>query len=330
MNRQMPRPIPLGLILQMGEAVATPDPYILETIPEALAGERIDRIVALLTECSRAEAVALIQDEQVLVNDIVLTKPSHRLLAEDTVAVLSHPVRPVSKVLADSSVEFGVVYEDETLIVIDKPAGLVVHPGAGHSGSTLVHGLIAQFPELASVGEEFRPGLVHRLDRGTSGLLVVARTQAAYEDLVGQLSDHSVVRIYTALAWRRFEHPQGVVDAPIGRSRRDPLRMTVAVDGRESRTHYRVDAEFTEPVEVSLITCQLETGRTHQIRVHLASIGHAVVGDDTYGGLRRSFSAPRPFLHARELSFVHPATREQVSFTSTLPADLQGVLNRFS
>jgi 23S rRNA pseudouridine1911/1915/1917 synthase len=314
----------------MSEGASTPEPYIQETIPEALAGERIDRIVALLTECSRAEAVALISDEQVLVNSLVLTKPSQRLLAEDTVAVLSHPVRPVARVLADASVQFGVVYQDETLIVIDKPAGLVVHPGAGHSGSTLVHGLVAQFPELASVGEEFRPGLVHRLDRGTSGLLVVARTQEAYEDLVGQLSDHSVIRIYTALAWRHFEHPQGVVDAPIGRSRRDPLRMTVAMDGRESRTHYRVDAEFTDPVEVSLITCQLETGRTHQIRVHLASIGHAVVGDDTYGGLRRSFSAPRPFLHARELSFVHPATGEQVSFTSQLPADLQGVLNRFS
>jgi len=315
---------------QMSEGEATPDPYIVETIPEALAGERIDRIVALLTECSRAEAVALINDQQVLVNAQVMTKPSLRLLAEDTVAVLTHPVRPVERVEPDESVAFSVVYEDETVIVVDKPAGLVVHPGAGHSGSTLVHGLVARYPELASVGEAFRPGLVHRLDRGTSGLLVVARTQAAYEDLVGQLSDHSVIRIYTALAWRRFEHPQGVVDAPIGRSRRDPLRMTVAVDGRESRTHYRVDAEFTEPVEVSLITCQLETGRTHQIRVHLASIGHAVVGDDTYGGLRRSFSAPRPFLHARELSFVHPATRAQVSFTSPLPADLQGVLNRFS
>ncbi len=314
----------------MPEHEAVTEPYIVETIPLALAGERIDRIVALLTECSRAEAVALIRDEQVLVNAVVLIKPSLRLQAEDTVAVLSKPAKDQLGVVADSTVEFSVVYADDTLIVIDKPAGLVVHPGAGHSGSTLVHGLVAQFPELASVGEDFRPGLVHRLDRGTSGLLVVARTPPAYEDLVGQLSDHSVVRIYTALAWRRFEHAQGVIDAPIGRSRRDPLRMTVAVDGRESRTHYRVDSEFTDPVEVSLITCQLETGRTHQIRVHLASIGHSVVGDDTYGGLRRSFTAPRPFLHARELSFVHPSTGEQVGFTSPLPADLQAVLNKFS
>jgi len=304
--------------------------FLVETIPAALDGERVDRVVALLTNCSRAEAVALIGDEQVLVNDRVQRKPSHRLVEDDTVTVRSDPVRPPEKVVADPDVEFGVVFTDDDIIVIDKPPGLVVHPGAGHSGSTLVHGLLAQFPELADVGEELRPGLVHRLDRGTSGLLVVARTPEAYDELVGQLSSHTVRRIYTALAWRHFEHRQGVVDAPIGRSRRDPLRMTVAVDGRPSRTHYRVDEEFTDPIEASLVTCQLETGRTHQIRVHLASIGHAVVGDDVYGGLRRSFTMHRPFLHARELAFIHPGTGEEVVFESPLPADLQRVLDTLS
>lgn len=311
----------------MTPAGARPEPFIAETIPAALEGERVDRVVALLTNCSRSEAVALIGDSQVLVNEATQTKASHRLVEGDTVTVLSDPIRPPERVVADPDVEFGVIYSDDDLIVIDKPPGLVVHPGAGHSGSTLVHGLLARYPELADVGEELRPGLVHRLDRGTSGLLVVARTPEAYTELVSQLSSHTVRRIYTALAWRHFEHPQGVIDAPIGRSRRDPLRMTVAVDGRPSRTHYKVDRQFTEPIEASLLTCQLETGRTHQIRVHLASIGHAVVGDDTYGGIRRSFSMHRPFLHARELAFIHPGTGEEVVFSSPLPDDLQAVLD---
>lgn len=314
----------------MSEPGAASEPYLEETIPGALDGERVDRVVALLTNCSRSEAVALISDQQVLVNGRVQAKPSHRVLTDDTVAVLSDPVRPPERVEPDASVEFGVIYTDDDIIVVDKPPGLVVHPGAGHSGSTLVHGLLAQFPELADVGEELRPGLVHRLDRGTSGLLVVARTPEAYDRLVEQLSSHTVRRIYTALAWGHFEHPQGVVDAPIGRSRRDPLRMTVAVDGRDSRTHYHADREFLEPIEASLVTCQLETGRTHQIRVHLASIGHAVVGDDTYGGVRRSFTMHRPFLHARELAFFHPATGDEVVFHSPLPADLQAVLDTLS
>ena len=314
----------------MSDGADTSEPYIAETIPGPLEGERVDRVVALLTNCSRSEAVALIGEAQVLVNGAPQTKASHRLVEGDTVTVLSDPIRPPERVLPDPSVEFGVIYSDDDLIVIDKPPGLVVHPGAGHSGSTLVHGLLARYPELVDVGEEMRPGLVHRLDRGTSGLLVVARTPESYDELVGQLSSHTVRRIYTALSWRHLEHPQGVIDAPIGRSRRDPLRMTVAVDGRESRTHYKVDREFTEPIEASLLTCQLETGRTHQIRVHLASIGHAVVGDDTYGGIRRSFTMHRPFLHARELAFIHPRTGSEVRFDSPLPADLQVVLDTLS
>lgn len=300
-----------------------------EEIPDALDGQRVDRVVALITGCSRAEASALVAAEQVLVDDVVVTKPSLRLHTAQVVRLLSEPTRAVETVDPDPSVEIRVVAEDDEFIVVDKPAGLVVHPGAGHKGSTMVHGLLARYPELAEVGEPLRPGLVHRLDRGTSGLLVVARTPDAYETLVHQLSSRTVTRVYTAMVWRHPEHRQGVVDAPIGRSRRDPLRMTVAVDGRASRTHYRVDREFTEPVVTSLITCELETGRTHQIRVHMASIGHAVLGDDLYGGTRHSFEMHRPFLHARELAFLHPATGELVTFDSPLPADLQAVLDRF-
>ncbi len=311
-------------------AEAGSGPQVVELVPAALAGERVDRVVALVTGCSRSEAVALVGAGDVLVDGVVVAKPSLKLLEGQRLELLAEPDRPAEVVEPDPAVEFRVVLSDEHVIVVDKPAGLVVHPGPGHSGSTLVHGLLARFPDLEGVGEPLRPGLVHRLDRGTSGLLVVARTAEAYEGLVHQLSSHTVARVYTAMVWRHLEHRQGVIDAPIGRSRRDPLRMTVSVEGRPSRTHYRVDAEFDEPVAASLLTCELETGRTHQIRVHLSSIGNAVLGDDLYGGVRHSFEMPRPFLHARELEFLHPHTGEPVRAESPLPDELQRVLDRFS
>lgn len=305
-------------------------PFAAETIPDVLAGERVDRVVAMLTGSSRAEAASAVARETVTIDGSFVTKSSTRVREGEELVVLADPVRVDEELTADPTVEFGVVHQDSEIIVIDKPAGLVVHPGAGHSGSTLVHGLLARFPELADVGEPHRPGLVHRLDRGTSGLLVVARTPHAYDDLVGQISSHLAERLYTALTWGHFEHSNAVIDAPIGRSKRDPLRMTVSVDGRPSRTHYAVETAYWEPVELTLVTCSLETGRTHQIRVHLSSIGHPVVGDPTYGGGRKSFTVPRPFLHARRLSFSHPGTGDPVSFESPLPADLVEVLQRLS
>ncbi|MFI5043575.1 MAG: RluA family pseudouridine synthase [Acidimicrobiales bacterium] len=303
---------------------------IEEVIPEALAGERIDRIVALVTGCSRSEATDLIARDGVLIGDRAVTKSSHRVSTGDVVRISGDPHRAPVVVEPDAEIEIDVVYEDDDVIVLNKSPGVVVHPGPGHSGSTLVHGLIARFPDVRGVGEAERPGLVHRLDRGTSGLMVVARTQDAYVDLVDQLSTHAVERAYTALVWGHAEHSRGVIDAPIGRSRRDPLRMTVAIDGRPSRTHYSVDHEYHEPVVVSLLTCELETGRTHQIRVHCRSIGHPVVGDALYGGKRSSLPIDRPFLHARRLSFVHPGTGAEVTFEVPLPADLTRVLERLS
>ena len=213
-----------------------------------------------------------------------------------------------------------------------------MQPGAGHQGGTLVHGLIAQFPELAGVGQPERPGLVHRLDRGTSGLLVVARTPDAHADLVGQLTDHSVERVYAALVYGHPQHQSGMIDAPIGRSRRDPLRMTVSESGREARTRYRVGATYHDPADASLITCWLETGRTHQIRVHMAHIGHPLLGDTLYGmGFKTKTSRlnpsvaeavlafPRQALHAAVLGFEHPVTREDLLFESELPDDFQAL-----
>jgi 23S rRNA pseudouridine1911/1915/1917 synthase len=301
-----------------------------EVVPSALDGERLDRFISLVCDCSRAEATELVRSGGATVGGVAVRKGSHRLAEGDLVVVLADPHRPEPLPTPDEAVEVRVVHEDADVVVVDKPAGLVVHPGPGHDVGTLVHGLLARYPELAGVGEPQRPGLVHRLDRGTSGLLVVARTPDAHADLVEQLSTHEVERVYTALVWRHPRHTHGVIDAPIGRSRREPLRMAVAMDGRQARTHYVVDRAFHDPVEVALLTCELETGRTHQIRVHLASIGNPVVGDPLYGGARQGFEVPRPFLHARRLRFTHPGTGQDVAFESPLPDDLAAVLARLS
>ncbi len=316
--------------------------HLDEVIPEVLDGERVDRTLSTLVPCSRSEAADAIAAGSVRIDGTVVTKASQRVVAGNHIQVQSDPVRRADPVAADDDVEFDVLHVDDDIIVIDKPAGLVVHPGPGHSGATLVHGLVARFPDLdpstgTLVGEPGRPGLVHRLDRGTSGLLVVARTPEAHASLVEQLSTHAVERTYTALVRGRLQHAHGVIDAPIGRSRRDPLRMTVAADGRPARTHYRLEHQFersvestdgrVRPTEVALVTCNLETGRTHQIRVHLASVGHPVVGDALYGGPERRPHVGRPFLHARELSFRHPGTGGQVTFTSPLADDLASVLD---
>lgn len=297
-----------------------------EEIPPALDGERIDRVVAMITGCSRSEASAAIGASTVTVDAVVATKPSVRVTVGQLVSISADPTTIVEPPGPDASVEFTTVYEDDAIVVVDKPAGLVVHPGAGHEGVTLVNGLLARFPDVEGVGEVHRPGIVHRLDRGTSGLMVVARTAEAHEALVEQLATHEMGREYRALAWGTFETRRGTIDAPVGRSRRDPLRMTVAADGREARTHYEVLLAFEDP-EVTLLACHLETGRTHQIRVHLRGIGRPVVGDDLYGGVRPGLAVGRPFLHAARLSLHHPVTDEEMTFESPLPADLEAVLD---
>ena len=299
-------------------------------IPEALAGERVDRIVAMVTGCSRSEAADAISAGHVRLDDVVLTTRSVRVQQGQVVEIDTDPLRPEELPQADPSVLLEIVHVDDDVIVIDKAAGQIVHPGAGHTDSTVVSGLLALFPDLVDVGESHRPGIVHRLDKGTSGLMVVARTAHAYEHLVDLLSTHAVQRRYRTLVWGQVEADRGTIDAPLGRSRRDPLRMTVATDGRASRTHYEVLARHAQPAEMSSLEVSLETGRTHQIRVHLTSIGHAVVGDPTYGRRSEVLGLDRPFLHAAELSFVHPGTGEQVVFHSALPADLQQALAQVS
>ncbi len=298
---------------------------MIETIPVALDGQRVDRVVSLITGCSRTQAVAIIDSGSVRVDGVVVAQRTQRVRVGESIDVPDVDLR-VASPLADPTVHFGVVYEDDHVIVIDKPAGLVVHPGAGNADGTLVNGLLARYPELVDVGEVIRPGIVHRLDKGTSGLLVVARTPAAYEHLAAQMAAHEAHRGYRALAWGAFDTTVGVIDAPLGRSDRDPTKIVVSQSGRPARTRYVVDRTFHEPVVVSLLTCELETGRTHQIRVHLAAIGHPVVGDSRYRGTRPGLTMTRPWLHAATLRFVHPVRDEELSFASPLPDDLTAVL----
>lgn len=300
-------------------------------VPDALAGERIDRVVALLTGLPRSTVAGLVSSGQIKVSGRAVLTRSRRVQVGDEIEVDDDAATRVVPVdLPAPEVDVVVVHADDDVIVVDKAPGMVVHPGSGNTRGTLAQALLARYPELVGVGQPGRGGVVHRLDKGTSGLLVMARSPAAYESLVVQLGSRSVGRRYVALVWGCPRPPRGRVDAPIGRSRRDPTRMTVSNEGREARTTYEVLRPFADPVEAALLACRLETGRTHQIRVHLAAISHPVVGDARYGGRRGPFACPRPFLHAEQLDFDHPSTGERLSFSSALPSDLEAVLNRLS
>lgn len=296
-------------------------------VPDSLAGERLDRAVALLTGWTRSEVQDLVEAGAVLVDGARVPK-SRKLEAGSVIEVLAEPA-VAGRPGPDASIEVVVRYEDDDVVVVAKPAGLVVHPGAGHPDRTLVNGLLARYPELADVGDPARPGIVHRLDRDTSGLLVVARSQPAYEGLVELLAAHDVERRYDALVWGVPDAPRGVIDAPIGRSVRRPTRMSVREGGRGARTAYEVVDTFTDP-DVARLVCRLETGRTHQIRVHLQAIGHPVVGDAAYGGRRRAIDLERPFLHAGGLAFEHPVTGEAVAVEEPLAPELAALLERLS
>jgi 23S rRNA pseudouridine1911/1915/1917 synthase len=303
-------------------------PAVREVVPRALDGQRLDRVVALVTGRSRSEAAELVDGGAVLVDGRPVTARTHRVAEGETLEITVPDAPAPAEPAPDPAVPVPVVYEDADLVVVDKPAGLVVHPGAGRAEGTLVNGLLARYPEIAGVGQPDRPGIVHRLDKGTSGLLVVARSPRAHEALVRMLSGREVERRYRTLVWGTPSSATGVIDAPIGRSPRDRTRMAVTVTGKPARTRYEVVRTYHDPVEVSELVCHLETGRTHQIRVHLGSIGHRVVGDRRYGGDRQSLPLDRPFLHAEHLALDHPVTGERLAFTSPLPEDLAAVLAR--
>ena len=306
-------------------------------VPAALDGQRIDRSIAMLTGLPRRAVADLVAEGRATVDDAVVRTRSQPLLAGQHLRV-TVPEPAVHGPSPDAGVQFSVVAEDRHILVVDKPAGLVVHHGAGHGSATLVDGLLARYPDLsalaaAGVGDPLRPGIVHRLDKPTSGLLVVARTPEAFEALSRQFREHSAGRSYLALVVGVLEADQGVIDAPIGRSAREPTRMAVRSGGRPARTAYRVRARFEAPTPSTLVEADLETGRTHQVRVHLNAIGHPVVGDTRYGAgrsrpeaLASRLEPGRLFLHAYRLSIVHPEGGP-MTWVSELPDDLSRVLD---
>jgi len=297
-----------------------------EVVPRALDGERVDRVVAFVTGLPRREVADLVAGGHVRIGGSTIETRSRRVVEGDVIEV-DVPDAADDTPRPDPSVEVPVVHADDDVIVVDKPAGLVVHPGAGQRSGTLVHGLLHAFPDLAGVGEPHRPGIVHRLDKGTSGLMVVARTPAALADLTAQLKRRDVERVYRALVLGEVAEGRGVIDAPVGRSARQPTRMAVTARGRAARTGYEVLERYTDPVDATLLECRLETGRTHQVRVHLAAIGHPVAGDTRYGR-GDALAMKRPFLHAHELAFDHPADGSRHRFRSPLPPDLEQVRER--
>jgi 23S rRNA pseudouridine1911/1915/1917 synthase len=294
------------------------------------AGQRLDRyLVSKLTAISRTRAQQLIADGMVLVNGGP-GKPGYALRIGDEIQILSPRQNKRDSGIKPQSLPLDVVYEDQDLLIINKAAGMVVHPAPGHHDDTLVNALLARYPDIHWDTTEQRPGIIHRLDKDTSGLIIVARNIATQAALVEQMKRREIVKRYLALVEGVVALDQGSIDAPIGRDPRHRQQMTItALSSREARTHFRVLERFARH---TLLLLELETGRTHQIRVHLKAIGHPIAGDPVYGSGNtiRGLSLKRQFLHAYQLKFTHPITGASIDVEVPLPDDLQAVLNEKS
>jgi len=285
------------------------------------AGVRLDKFVGeKCPELSRTQAQKLIADGSIVVNDQT-TKPSLRLNQGDEIRITIPPPSPSR--LTPEAIPLSIIFEDDDFLVIDKPAGLTVHPAPGHPDHTVINAVLAHYPYLAEISDSLRPGIVHRLDKDTSGLMVVAKKGTAQVNLMDQFRERSVVKVYTALVKGKLSPEQGIIEAALGRDSRNRKLMAVVSRGREARTEYRVIRYMGD---YTLLEVMLETGRTHQIRVHLAAIGFPVVGDATYGV--KSPHLSRQFLHASRLGFRLPSTGEYVEFESELPEDLRQALEK--
>jgi 23S rRNA pseudouridine1911/1915/1917 synthase len=285
-------------------------------------GKRLDVFLAEKLDRSRSFVQGLLKDGRVFFSGKSAPKSSTRV-TEGLEIFVSIPVTDLP-VVEPEPVDFDVIHEDRSFIVINKPAGLVVHPSPGHWSGTLVHGLLYRFPEISAGRGVLRPGIVHRLDAMTSGLLVVAKNVKAHENLARAFKERAVSKEYLVLLWSRPKRPEGRIELPIGRDRRNRFRMAVSPSGKRAVTDYRV---LWTRGGMSFVICRIHTGRTHQIRVHMKSIGCPVVGDQLYAPRRKKeFSSGRLFLHAWKLSFPHPETGKTVSFRSALPEDLREFL----
>jgi 23S rRNA pseudouridine1911/1915/1917 synthase len=286
-------------------------------------GERLDKAISThVPDLSRAVAQRLIKTGQVTVNGRP-SKPSYRVQVGDEVLVRVPAEIPAPVVAED--IPLDVIYEDDVLLVVNKPAGMVVHPAYGHSSGTLVNAVLAHCPQIADVGGPDRAGVVHRLDKDTSGLIIVAKDDATRTALQRQFKRRQVAKTYLALVEDQVQPREGVVDAPVGRNKRQRKKMAVVRSGREARTLYRAIEYFPNH---TLLEVRPHTGRTHQVRVHMAWMGYPLVGDTVYGRRRQRLLRSRHFLHAARLGFTHPTTGEEIKFEAPLPPELAAVLKR--
>ena len=286
-------------------------------------GERLDRVLAdLLPDLSRAHIQTLIKKGLVSINGVTVAKPSTRLDGGESLCIQVPAAEP--QALVAEPIPLDIVYQDDEVIVVNKAAGMVVHPASGHPSGTLVNALLSHVPQLALVGGTRRPGIVHRLDKDTSGLIVVALTEPTRLAIKAQFQARTVRKHYLALVEGVLSPPDGVVDAPIARSKHRRKRMAVVQGGRPAQTEFHTLESFSAH---TLIEALPKTGRTHQIRVHLAFLGHPLVGDMVYGRRKRTAPLKRHFLHASQLSFLLPASGRELSLTSPLPSDLAHALN---
>ncbi len=306
----------------------------LPRVTETEAGTRLDAYVAARSELSRSAAIRLAESGNITVSGKVQSNKNYRVAEGDLIEIELPPAVPSEA--QPEEIELDIVYEDEDIIVINKPVGMVVHPAAGNESGTLVNALLHHCRgQLSGIGGVERPGIVHRIDKDTSGLIVAAKNDAAHISLAAQLEDHSMSRVYTAIAVGGFKTEGGTVDAPIGRHPIDRKKMAVIKDpekaAKRAVTHYTVAEGFHGFAKV---ICRLETGRTHQIRVHMAYIGHPLVGDTLYGGGHTRFEKENArllcgqALHAGELTLTHPKTGEKMTFSSPLPPEMERLIEK--
>lgn len=299
------------------------------SVPEEQAGQRLDHyLVGMLDGLSRTTIQRIIAGGQVLVNGRSM-KAGYLLRVGDTIDIIQSARETQPAYVLPHYVPLDIIYEDEDILVVNKPAGMVVHPAPGHTGDTLVNALLARYPELGRGADDQRPGIVHRLDKDTSGLIIVAKNARAHAALVEQMKQHAIIKRYQALVEGVVPHDSGSIDAPIGRDPRYRQQMAITTTAsREARTHFRVLQRFNRH---TLLLVQLETGRTHQIRVHLQAIGHPVVGDPVYGPRSKAdIPLHRQFLHASQLVFRHPLTGKTMELEAPLPDDLEHIIQKSS
>lgn len=287
-------------------------------------GQRIDKYLSTMIDGkSRSFVQGLIDEKKVKANSKVV-KSNYKLKKGDIIEV--EVPEPVELNVSAEEMNLDIVYEDEDVLVVNKEKGIVVHPAPGNYTGTLVNGILHHCSDLSGINGVIRPGIVHRIDKDTSGILVIAKNDESHNDLAAQFKEHSIKREYYALVEGKFSNINGTVDKPISRDKKERIKMAINSDGKRAVTHYEVLEQYDKGV--SLVKCTLETGRTHQIRVHMASIGHPLVGDLVYGYKRQKFNIEGQALHAKTLGFIHPRAKEYMEFTSELPHYFKELLEK--